>query len=820
MSARLPNDTPRPPGELERLQAAWQPPRGWRLLSSVNNRHVGVFYLSTALLFFVAAGLMALAMRAQLARPGLQLVPPDGYAQLFTMHGTVMMFLFAVPVVLALAVWLLPAMLGARDLPFPRLSACAFWVYAFGGTGFLLSLPFGAAPDGGWFMTPPLANKALSPGIGTDFWLLGTGFIEIAAIAGAVQLIVGVLLTRAPGMTLARMPVYAWSMLVVGAMIVFAFPALVAGTALLALERRFDWPFFDPGRGGDPLLWQHLFWFFGHPEVYIIFLPAAGLLSMLVPVLARRPLVGRAAVVAALVAVGGLSFALWMHHMFSAGLSRWAQAFTALASLAVALPTALQVFAWLATAAAGRVRWTASTWFVAAFFASFVPGGLTGVMLAMVAFDGQVHDTHFVVAHLHHVLVGGLVFPLFAALYHWAPLLRGWPLSERRGRVACALMFAGFHLAFGPMHAAGLAGMPRRVHSYPDEHGLGLFNALSSAGALLLAAGVALVAWDLWRTQRRPAREPRNPWRGATLEWLPNRAYGLRSVPQVDSAYPLWTRRTLRREVEDGAHWLPGNPTGGREALQTSWRHARPTAVLVLPGDGWWPFAAAAGTVGGLLLMTLGWAVPAALCAVVAAIGLWVWLWGLDEEPPLARAFIGRGVEVPVAPSTHARLGLAIVLVVDATVFLSLLWAHLHLALAAPVCPPPGAALPPAAAAWGVPLLWALAAVLAGRATWPAWAAGAACALAAFALDLGGQWAAGLSPRADGWSASVAALLAYGGLHALLVAVMAVFVLARRAAGLLSASRHMPLVVLRWTLAASALQALGATLTVRLAAAL
>jgi len=315
----LPSALPRPGGELEALERAWAPPSGWRLLKAVNNTQIGVFYIGTALLFFVLAGVLALAMRLQLALPNGTLLGAGLYNQVFTMHGTVMMFLFAVPVVEAIAVFLLPGMLGARDLPFPRLSAYAFWAYAVGGLAFFCTIFFGVSPDGGWFMYPPLTGKAQSPGPGADWWLLGIGFIEISAIAGAIELIVGVLFTRAPGMTLARMPVFAWSMLVVAFMVVFAFPAVIAGTTLLELERSFDWPYFIAERGGDPLLWQHLFWFFGHPEVYIISLPAAGLVSMLVPVLARRSLLGHRAVVGGLVGVGVLSFAVWAHHMFTAG---------------------------------------------------------------------------------------------------------------------------------------------------------------------------------------------------------------------------------------------------------------------------------------------------------------------------------------------------------------------------------------------------------------------------------------------------------------------------------------------------------------------
>ncbi len=410
----LPNTLPRPEGEMERLQEPWQTPRGWRFMRTVNNTNVGLLYVGTALLFFVLAGILALLMRTQLALPDSDIMDADTYNQVFTMHGTVMMFLFAIPVVEAIAVYLLPNMLGARDLPFPRLSAYAYWAYAFGGLAFFCTLFFGLAPNGGWFMYPPLTSKAYSPGLNADFWLLGIGFIEISAIAGAVELIVGILFTRAPGMTLARMPVYAWAMLVVALMIVFAFPAVIAGTALLELERAFDWPFFIPERGGDPILWQHLFWFFGHPEVYIIFLPAAGMVSTMIPTLAGSPLVGRRVIVVALVGVGVFSFGLWAHHMFAAGLGVLEMSFVSAASMAVSIPTAIQVFSWIATLWRGNARLNAPTLFLLGFLFIFVLGGLTGVMVAVIPFDWQVHDTYFVVAHFPYVMVGSVLFAFLA----------------------------------------------------------------------------------------------------------------------------------------------------------------------------------------------------------------------------------------------------------------------------------------------------------------------------------------------------------------------------------------------------------------------
>ncbi len=410
-----PNSLPRPAGELDELKAVWAPPKGWRIFSAVNNTIVGYFYIGAAFLFFVLAGILALLMRTQLAVPGNNFLSQETYNQIFTMHGTVMMFLFAVPAVEAMGVLLLPQMLGARDLPFPRLGAFAFWAYFVGGIVFFCTLFLDLAPDGGWFMYPPLTGTAFSPGMGADFWLLGIGFIEISAIAGAIEIIVGVLRTRAPGMTLDKMPIFAWTMLVFAGMIVFAFPAVILATILLELERAFGWPFFIPDKGGDALLWQHLFWFFGHPEVYIIFLPAAGMVSMIVPAMAQAPLQGYRLIVVALIGTGFFSFGLWVHHMFTTGIPALSLGFFSAASMAVAVPSGIQVFAWIATIAAGRLKLTAASLFVLGFLFIFTLGGLTGVMVAMVPFDWQVHDTYFVVAHFHYVLVGGMVFPLFAA---------------------------------------------------------------------------------------------------------------------------------------------------------------------------------------------------------------------------------------------------------------------------------------------------------------------------------------------------------------------------------------------------------------------
>ena len=475
---RFPTKGERPAGELAQLERIWCAPKGWELLTAVNNNYIGFFYVATAFGFFLLAGVLALVMRVQLALPLMGVLPQETYNQFFTMHGTVMMFLFAVPMVEAIGVMLLPQMLAARDLPFPRLSAYAFWAYFVGGLCFFASLFVGLAPDGGWFMYPPYTSMAYSPGINADFWLLGIGFIEISAIAGAIEIIVGVLRTRAPGMTLARMPVYAWAMLVFGVMIIIAFPSVILCTLLLEIERAFDWPFFDPTRGGDALLWQHLFWFFGHPEVYIIFLPASGLVSMMVATMARTRLVGHSFVVLAFLATGFISFGVWAHHMFTTGMPNLSVGFFSAASMAVSVPAGIQVFAWIGTLAVGKPRYNAPTLFMVGGLIIFVMGGLTGVMVAMVPFDWQAHDSYFIVAHLHYVLIGGMVFPLFAAFYYWTPMTSSRALNERLGQWSFWLMFAGMHLTFLPMHLTGFMGMPRRVYTYLPDRGWTLILSL------------------------------------------------------------------------------------------------------------------------------------------------------------------------------------------------------------------------------------------------------------------------------------------------------------------------------------------------------
>ena len=804
----LPNPAPRPPAELEQLKSVWAPPRGWRFLTVVNNTYIGVLYVGTALLFFVLAGILALFMRAQLAVPENDLLSQATYNQFFTMHGTVMMFLFAVPAVEAMGVYLLPNMLGARDLPFPRLSAYAYWAYAIGGLAFFGSLFFGVAPDGGWFMYPPLTSSQYSPGVNADFWLLGIGFIEISAIAGAIEIIVGILRTRAPGMSLARLPIYAWSMLVFAGMIVFAFPAVILGTALLELERAFHWPFFIAAQGGDPLLWQHLFWFFGHPEVYIIFLPAAGMVSMMVPTMARTPLIGYRLVVVALVATGFLSFGLWVHHMFATGIPALSLGFFSAASMAVSVPSGIQVFAWIATIAAGKLRLAVPSLFILGFLFIFVLGGLTGVMVAMVPFDWQAHDTYFVVGHLHYVLIGGMVFPLFAAFYYWMPTASRRPLSERLGRWTFGLMFAGFNVAFFPMHITGLLGMPRRVYTYPAGLGWDTLNMVSTIGAFLIAAGVAVFLYDLARNFRPSVqRSAGNTWNAGTLEWLPNGTYATRSIPIVTSREPLWDQPNLAADVDAGRYYLPGMPTGGRETLVTSAIDARPQYLLQMPGPSLAAVLAAVFTAGFFLLLTVKLVTLAMLSGAAALAMLLRWLWTTDPGPTHPPADIGGGITLPVyatGPVSHSWWAMIILILVLGSIFFSLLVSYLFLWLTSPAVWPDASALPPLRFPLTSAALLLLAAALMGYANralraatdGSRWTMRLALLLAvpslvgAGALELLGQWRTGLRPTDSSYGAALYAMIGLQGVLVGTVVIMNLYTLARSFRGLLNHVRR------------------------------
>jgi cytochrome c oxidase subunit I+III len=803
--ASLPNPAARPAGEVDELRRLWNPPKGIRFITVINNNYIGVAYVATAFLFFLLAGVLALMMRTQLAVPANGLIGPDLYNQLFTMHGTVMMFLFAVPAVEAMGILLLPNMLGARDMPFPRLSAYAYWAYLVGGLVFFASLFFDVAPRGGWFMYPPLTSARFAPGIDADLWLLGIGFIEISAIAGAIEIIVGVLRTRSPGMTLDRMPIFAWAMLVFALMIVFAFPAVIVATALLELERAFGWPFFVADKGGDPLLWQHLFWFFGHPEVYIIFLPAAGMVSMIVPTMAGTPLVGYRLVVLALVGVGFLSFGLWVHHMFATGLPQVSLSFFSAASMVVAIPTGIQVFAWIATFSKGRVKLRTPALFVLGFLFIFVLGGLTGVMVAAVPFDWQAHDTYFVVAHLHYVLIGGMVFPLFAAFYYWMPYCSSRALSERIGRWVFALMFIGVHVTFFPMHITGLIGMPRRVYTYPDGLGWEGLNLTSTIGAFMIATGVLLFLFDLARSFRMASEESvGNVWNAGTLEWLPNGNYSNRSIPLITSRDPLWEQPNLAQQVEDGHHYLPNAATGGRETIVTSPIEARPQYLLRMPAPGWAPLVAAVGTAAFFLLLTFKLVALALAAAVIAIAGMLHWAWHLDPGPDHPPVDIGGGIRLNVyqtGPQSQSWWAMGVLILVGGSVFGCAAFSYLFLWTVSPEVWPAADALPNlagAAAVAGLLVASSGAVMVASRAlarnakalTAVALLAAMVLLMASIVLEVIGHRSTGLSPSESAYGAAVYLMVSLHGFFAVVVVSMAAYALARLRAGKLDDVRR------------------------------
>ncbi len=792
------------PAQTRRLAAAWKSPEGWRSLSAVSNTRVGHWYTGTGIAFFLFAGLLALLMRLQLAVPENDLVSATTYNQLFTLHGSVMMFLFAVPIFEGFAILILPSLLGARELPFPRLSAFGYWCFLIGGVFVCGSIFFNAAPQGGWFMYPPLATS-YQEGPGADIWLLGLSFIEIASIAAAVELIVGVLRTRPPGMHVHLMPLYAWYILVVGAMILFAFPPLIAGDLMFELQHMFDWPFFDPARGGDPLLWQHLFWIFGHPEVYIIFLPSIALVAMIVPTFARRPVFGYNWIVLAAVGTGFLSFGLWVHHMFTTGLPNISLAFFSAASQAVALPTGVQVFALLATVLLGRLVRSVPMMFVLGALAIFVLGGLSGVMVALAPFDFQVHDTYFIVAHLHYVLIGGMVFPVIAGTYYYFPFVFGRKLSDRLGRIAFWLMFAGFNIAFLPMHLTGLSGMPRRVFTYRADQGLDTLNLVSTIGAFVLATGIAVLLYDALRTALRRATTERNPWNAGTLEWMtemPPQPWGVRSIPIIHSRYPLWDQPDLVREVDAGAYYLADAAEGRRETLVTSALDAQPQQCLRVPGPTFLTLWAAAFTGGAFILPVFEQHMIAAACGVVAVALILVWLWtGTAEIPEKEEKDVGRGLTLPLYASGSASVGwwaMFITMIGDMAAFASLIFGYFFFWTARPDFPqgpeagPSGGwmllALALGIAGW-LATLWArrLNRLESGGAFCAAIGLAAALSVAAAVALLAAPYASAMDPTAHAYPATVWLLAGWAAAHVLGGVLMQLYCLARRASGRMTA---------------------------------
>jgi cytochrome c oxidase subunit 1/cytochrome c oxidase subunit I+III len=536
-------------------------------VASVDHKQIGIMYLAASFAFFLIGGFEALLMRVQLGAPNSTFLSPDAYNQLFTMHGTTMIFLVVMPMLIGFGNYLTPLMIGARDVAFPRLNALSLWLFVFGGLLLYFSFVAGGAPDAGWFAYPPLSEQPYSTGVGMGYWAVSLLVIGIGSVVGAINLIVTILKLRAPGMGLLRVPLLVWMTLINSLIILFALPSLNATLAMVLLDRKLGAHFFEPLAGGSPLLYQHYFWSFGHPEVYIMILPAFGIISEVIPVFSRKPIYGYGFVAGSTVAIAFYSFAVWGHHMWAAGMGFWPDILFAVGTFLIAVPTGVKIFNWLATAWGGSVRFTTSMLFALAFLLMFTMGGVTGVQFAVVPFDRQVTDTYYVVAHLHYVLFGGSMFAIFAGFYYWFPKVTGRMLSEKIGKLNFWLTLIGFNLTFFVQHILGWIGMTRRVWTYPDLPWWGALNLVSSIGSFVLGAAVLVFAWNVYISLRHGEPAGDNPWDAYTLEWAttsPPPVHNFDRVPPVRGRRPLWDLNH-----PDQADWKGRRTRGGAHDLTT-----------------------------------------------------------------------------------------------------------------------------------------------------------------------------------------------------------------------------------------------------------
>lgn len=613
-------------GVLEKIWATPPGVLGW--LSSVDHKSIGKRYLVTAFLFLAAGGIEALFMRAQLARPNQQLVTPEQYNQLFSMHGMTMIFLYALPVLSGFSNFLFPLLFGSRDMAFPRLNASSYWMYVAAGLFMYAGFAMGAGANDGWFNYVPNAERDFNPGLNMDFYALGMIFLGVSTTVGAINFVVTFLRMRAPGMSIEKVPIMTWGTLTASVANILVIPAVSLAFFMLWLDRQYGTHFFDVGGGGQPLLWQHLFWMFGHPWVYAVVLPAIGMTSEALQTLCKRPLVAFEAVALSTVATMVLGFGVWVHHMFATGLPSLALSFFSGASIIIAIPSAVAVFAWIATIWTGRPAITTAFLYFASVIVLFVIGGVSGFMTASVPVDWQLTDTYFVVAHLHYVLIGINLFAVAGGIYHWFPKMTGRLLDERFGRWTFWVMFAGFNLAFLPMHVTGLLGMPRRVYTYPAGFGWDALNLVTSIGSVVFAIGTLMLVVAVLRGWRSGARAGANPWGAPTLEWSvasPPPAYNFVEIPIVASRYPLWESAAsgaalsqLRTDIKLEA---------GRETLATSALDADIDLVMKMPEDTIAPLLLTIGMALGFigLLTHLAWLSIAGASVTLIALVAWLW---------------------------------------------------------------------------------------------------------------------------------------------------------------------------------------------------
>ncbi len=515
----------------------------WSWVTTVDHKRIGILYGVSALIFFLVGGVEALLMRLQLGSPENTLISADLYNQLFTMHGTTMVFLAIMPLSAAFFNFLIPLQIGARDVAFPRLNAFSFWLFLFGGLFINASFFFGGAPDTGWFGYANLTSTQYSPGMRVDFWVMGLQVLGVSSIVAALNFIVTIINLRAPGMKLMRMPPFVWMTLVTSFLLVLAFPAITVGLVLLMFDRTFGTVFFNPSGGGDVVLWQHLFWIFGHPEVYILLLPSLGIVSEVIPTFSRKPLFGYPFVIYSGILIAFLGFGVWAHHMFAVGLGPIGNTVFSATTMLIAIPTGVKIFNWIATLWGGSIRLRTPLYFALGFVSMFIIGGLSGVMHSSPPTDLQQTDTYFVVAHIHYVLFGGVIFGLFSGIYYWFPKITGRRLSEGIGKLHFWLMLIAFNLTFFPQHFLGLGGMPRRTYTYQEGMGFDELNRLSTIGSLILGFSILVFVYNLLKSLRSGEQAGPDPWEGATLEWSissPPPHYNFMSIPEVRSRDPLW----------------------------------------------------------------------------------------------------------------------------------------------------------------------------------------------------------------------------------------------------------------------------------------